>query len=194
MGQKTSKLNKEDISTLRQETKFSARELQQWYKGFRRDVPNGQLTKEEFTKIHKQFYPFGDPTEFSSYAFEAFDTNGKGYIDFHSFIVSLSLASRGSIEDKLKWSFNVYDRDRDGFISYDDLLTVIKSIYRMVGTSTLHLSEDEATPELKAGKIWQGFGKQLHDSRDLISMEEFINHRNLGSEVLEALNIYNDLV
>lgn len=195
MGQKPSKLSNEEISSLRQETKFSTRELHQWYKGFRRDVNDGELTKEEFIKIHKQFYPFGDPTEFAAYAFEAFDINNKQKIDFKDFIKSLSIASRGSIEEKLKWAFKMYDRDRDGFISYTDLLIVVRAVYKMVGIKVVKFNDTDATPELKADKIWLGYHKTLNEkSYGKIGIEEFSDISNISSEVIKSVNIYNDLI
>lgn len=195
MGQKTSKLSNEEISLLRQETKFSTRELHQWYKGFKRDVNNGELTKEEFIKIHKQFYPFGDPTEFATYAFEAFDMDNKQKIDFKDFIKSLSIASRGSVEEKLKWAFKMYDRDKDGFISYDDLLVVVNSVFKMVGTKVVKFEDSDCTPQLKADKIWTGYHKKLSEkSFGKISINEFSDISNLSSSVIQSVNIYNDLI
>ena len=195
MGQKPSKLNSEEISTLRQETKFSTRELHQWYKGFKRDVPNGGLTKEEFIKIHKQFYPFGDPTEFAAYAFEAFDINDKRKIDFQDFIKALSIASRGSVEEKLRWAFKMYDRDKDGYISYSALLIVVRSVYKMVGTKVVKFEESEATPEMKADKIWVGYHKKLSDRAfGKISIQEFSDITNVSSKVIQWVNVYNDLI
>ena len=60
MGKTVSKLSKDDLRQLRQATYFDKRELQQWYKGFLRDCPLGQLSEEEFVKVYKQFFPFGD--------------------------------------------------------------------------------------------------------------------------------------
>ncbi|GMM44024.1 frequenin [Pichia kluyveri] len=195
MGQKTSKLSNEDITILRQETKFSTRELHQWYKGFKRDINNGELTKEEFIKIHKQFYPFGDPTEFAAYAFEAFNINNKQSIDFKDFIKSLSIATRGSIEEKLKWAFKMYDRDNDGYISYMDLLIVVKSVYKMIGTKVVKFDNSNITPELKADKIWIGYHKNLDNkSFEKISIVEFSDAKNLSSNVINAVNIYNDII
>lgn len=195
MGQKTSKLSQEEVTVLRQETKFSTRELHQWYKGFKRDVNNGELSKDEFIKIHRQFYPFGDATEFATYAFEAMDLSNNHSISFADFIKSLSVASRGTVEEKLEWSFRMYDRDKDGYISYADLLTLVRSIYKMVGTQVVKFDEDELTPEQKADLIWTGYGKKLERRKaDRISIDEWRDADMLSETVLRAVTIYGDLI
>lgn len=91
------------------------------------------LTKEEFQKIYRQFFPFGDPSSFADYVFNVFDTDKSGSIDFKEFICALSVTSRGKMEDKLDWAFQLYDIDGDGKISYDEMLKIVEAIYKMVG-------------------------------------------------------------
>lgn len=95
------------------------------------------LTKEEFQKIYKQFFPFGDPSSFADYVFNVFDADKSGTIDFKEFICALSVTSRGKMEDKLDWAFQLYDIDGDGKISYEEMLAIVEAIYKMVHSHAL---------------------------------------------------------
>lgn len=47
-------------------------------------------------------------------------------IDFMEFVAAVHLVLRGKLEDRLKWSFKVYDRDDNGKLDRQEVKRVIK--------------------------------------------------------------------
>jgi Ca2+-binding EF-hand superfamily protein len=43
-------------------------------------------------------------------------------------------------------AFQLYDINQDGYITYDEMLAIVRSIYKMTG-QMVKLPEDEDTPE-----------------------------------------------
>ncbi|RLV93429.1 Calcium-binding protein NCS-1 [Spathaspora sp. JA1] len=191
MGKAVSKLSKDELKQLRTATYFDKRELQQWYKGFIRDCPSGQLSEEEFVKVYKQFFPFGDPTNYCHYLFKVFDLDNSKFIDFKEFIIALSISSRGTEEQKLNWSFKLYDYKRMGQINYQDLLPIIQAIYDMIGPMVA-LPDDEKTPELRTDKFFKLLGK--NKECDYINLQDFKQLSRLDPSILNSLNSYEGLV
>ncbi|KAL9530960.1 Calcium-binding protein NCS-1 [Sphaerulina musiva] len=185
-----SKLSQQELVDLQKATHFDKKELQQWYKGFLKDCPSGMLTKSEFQKIYKQFFPFGDPSSFADYVFNVFDADKSGSIDFKEFICALSVTSRGKMEDKLDWAFQLYDIDGDGKISYEEMLAIVEAIYKMVG-SMVKLPEDEDTPEKRVKKIFRMMDKDENGSLD---MAEFKEGSKRDETIVSALSLYDGLV
>lgn len=47
-------------------------------------------------------------------------------IDFMEFVAAVHLVLRGNLEDRLKWSFKVYDRDENGKLDRQEVIHVIR--------------------------------------------------------------------
>lgn len=191
MGKTVSKLSKDDLKQLRERTYFDKRELQQWYKGFLRDCPSGQLSEEEFAKVFKQFFPFGDPIEYCHFLFGIFDTDNSKYIDFKEFIIALSITSRGNTDQKLEWSFKLYDLNRNGKVDYTSVYTVVAAIHKMIGPMVA-LPDDERTPELRAEKLFKLVDKD--PQTDHLVFEDFKQLAKIDPSLVTSLNAYDGLL
>jgi len=190
MGKSNSKLSTNELDDLLQCTHFNRKEIKQWYRGFLKDCPTGKMDRTAFLTLYKQFFPFGDPTEFSTFVFDVFDHDKNGSIDFKEFMCALSVASRGKTDEKLSWSFRLYDINNDGFISKEEMLNVIEAIYKMVGDA-VKLPVDEDTPEKRLNKIFNLMDKN-HDGR--LSIDEFRDGSLKDPNIMQALTLYDGLV
>eukprot|EP00794_Sanderia_malayensis_P006766 gene6766-7527_t len=186
MGKHQSKLTAENLTHLRQCTAFSDRELDKWYKGFMKDCPSGKMTKKEFEQIYKNFFKAGDATKFATHVFRTFDKDGNGSIDFREFICGLSITCHGTKEDKLRWAFNMYDIDGSGTITEDELVEIIKSIYKMMsGTEEGRKeAEDQEPPDVLAAQLFQ---RMDEDGDGEVTIEEFVEAAKDDPTILKLL-------
>ncbi|KTF95705.1 hypothetical protein cypCar_00007370 [Cyprinus carpio] len=111
----------EGLEQLQAQTKFTKKELQSLYRGFKNECPSGLVDEETFKTIYSQFFPQGDATTYAHFLFNAFDLDRNGSIRFEDFVIGLSVLLRGSVTEKLNWAFNLYDINKDGYITKEVL-------------------------------------------------------------------------
>ena len=118
-----------DADALR-DLNFSDSELKQLYKNFNNldKDGSGKLEPQEFFDI-----PELANNPLVKRVIDVLDRNKDGSISFMEFVQGLSSLSGGSSkEDKLRFAFQIYDTNGDGFISNGELFTTLKM---MVGNN-----------------------------------------------------------
>uniref|UniRef100_A0A668VXN8 EF-hand domain-containing protein n=1 Tax=Oreochromis aureus TaxID=47969 RepID=A0A668VXN8_OREAU len=160
----------EGLDRLVQQTKFSKKELQVLYRGFKNECPSGVVNEETFKSIYSQFFPQGDSSMYAHFLFEAFDTQNNGSVSFEDFVISLSIILRGSITDKLNWAFNLYDINKDGCITREEMTEIMHSIYDMMGKYTYPHMKDSAPKE----HVDSFFQKMDKNNDGVVTMDEFL--------------------
>ena len=174
MGIAGSKLKSKELTKLRSSTEFTDAELKEWYNWYKDVVlgkPDGRLDVEEFKKIYNRMFPSGVDDRYAEQVFRTFDSNKDGHIDFREFVCSLSITSRGTMEQKLEWAFKVYDMDEDGFITRKEMLEIVEAIYKMSQHNSLSVSGDVSTPEASVDEIIKLFDINMDGK---LSEEEFV--------------------
>jgi Ca2+-binding EF-hand superfamily protein len=126
MGNNSAKLQPLVMEDLLNNTSFTEKELQKWYRDFIKDFPSGTLSIEQFKEVYAQNFPEGDASRFAEHVFRSLDTDGDKELDFREFITALSVTGRGGPVDRLKWAFRVYDVNDDGEISQEECTSIIR--------------------------------------------------------------------
>lgn len=103
---------------------FSKNELKILYKNFTEldKDKSGLLEPHEFFDV-----PELNENPIVQRVISVFDKNNDGKISFFEFITGLSaLADFSSKEEKIKFAFQIYDSNDDGFLSNGDLFSTLK--------------------------------------------------------------------
>jgi len=185
MGKASSKLAPMAVDELQKLTEFNRMEIKQWYSGFIKDCPSGQLDMDGFKRLYETEFPFGDPGPLSEYLFNAFDQNHNGQIDFKEFLTALSVTSRGDIHAKLEWAFEMIDVNGDGQISKEEMVKFVDGIYRLMGSS---MPGSDESPEACVNTMFAAMDK---NNDGVLSFEEFREGTRKDQSLLKALQMYN---
>merc|ERR1712129_140196 len=107
------------------------------------------MSKEEFFKKFKGTFDTDQKLEeFSTYVFQALDTDQNGFVDFKELVLGLTIISEGSREDGLRWIFMLYDVNKEGVIKIEEMVEVITAIFNFFGDSEIVTSAEDTASDL----------------------------------------------
>ncbi|XP_060068067.1 Kv channel-interacting protein 1-like isoform X4 [Ylistrum balloti] len=180
----------EGLDTLCRNTKFSRKELQIMYRGFKQECPTGIVNEETFKEIYAQFFPQGDSSAYAHYVFNTFDHDRNGTISFEEFVMGLSVLSRGTLQERLQWAFSLYDINGDGIITKEEMNDIVSAIYEMMGRFS-EPTVDETTARDHVDRVFQ---KMDLNKDGVISLEEFMDTCRRDENITKGMAIFDTVL
>ncbi|XP_039755208.1 Kv channel-interacting protein 4-like [Pararge aegeria] len=172
LGEQLPRYRPDSIAALRRLTRFTEPELKRLYRGFKAECPTGVVREETFKLIYSQFFPQGANTaQYAHYVFNTLDQDRSGLLSFEEFVTGLSILSRGTLEEKLRWTFSLYDINGDGFITKEEMTEIVTAIYDLMGKIVEPMVDEEVVRD-KVERLFQ----KMDSNRDgVLTLDEFLD-------------------
>uniref|UniRef100_A0A6Q2XZK3 EF-hand domain-containing protein n=1 Tax=Esox lucius TaxID=8010 RepID=A0A6Q2XZK3_ESOLU len=180
----------EGLEQLEAQTNFTKRELQILYRGFKNECPSGAVNEETFKHIYAQFFPHGDASTYAHYLFNAFDTTSNGSIKFEEFVMGLSTLLRGTVREKLEWTFHLYDINNDGYINREEMTEIVRAIYDMMGKYTYPAIKGDV-PKQHVDAFFQKMDK---NKDGVVTLEEFIVACQEDEMMMRSMQLFENVM
>ncbi|CAH6787913.1 Kcnip3 [Phodopus roborovskii] len=129
-------------------------------------------------------------TTYAHFLFNAFDADGNGAIHFEDFVVGLSILLRGTVHEKLKWAFNLYDINKDGYITKEEMLAIMKSIYDMMGRHTHPILREDAPLE----HVERFFQKMDRNQDGVVTIDEFLETCQKDENIMSSMQLFENVI
>ena len=161
-------LTKEDLESLKDNTRYEEKTIKKWNKRFHQICPNGKMTQDSFVDMYKMFFPRGNAEEFCNQMFKTFDTDKIGYLNFKQFILAINTTNSGSAEEKLKAAF------RQCWVESGQVQGLVLTNLRLKGFEVRFLKDSESSRFgiFYSGSIQYYFRMYDLDSNGKLDLEE----------------------
>ena len=150
-------ISNQEVAELSRETSFTPKEIKRIHKRFIKLDTHGRgyITIHDLATL-----PDVDKNPLGDRIWRLLAKQGESYIDFTTFVKALSTFNdKDNEEDKIKFLFQIYDIDGDGFITKEELFVILKSLVgSSLNTSQLEqISEKTISDVDKTGEGKMGF-------------------------------------
>lgn len=150
-----------------------------------------------------------DSSFYAHYVFKAFDVNCSGAITFRvsnemktyvmqmniefyncvsqDLLVTLSTLLRGSVYERLRWTFKLYDLNGDGCISRNELSEIVQAIHELMGRRP-NQQEDDRKARDQVDRVFRKFDL---NQDGVITIEEFLETCLKDDAVTKSLQMFD---
>ncbi|XP_001951116.2 Kv channel-interacting protein 4 [Acyrthosiphon pisum] len=174
------------LEDLCRQTKFTRQEIRIMYRGFKQKCPEGVVHEDLFKDIYSKFFPHGNSNLYAHFVFKAFDVKSNGAISFKDMLMTLSTLLRGSIYEKLRWTFKLYDLNGDGCITRSELSQIVLAIHELMG------KRPQGRGSTKSKDHTDMVFQKLDINQDgVITFEEFIESCLKDEAITKSLQIFD---
>ncbi|KAF1780263.1 EF-Hand 1, calcium-binding site [Phytophthora cactorum] len=139
-------MNSSNMEHVRQLLKLDTYEVNDVLEIFAEAAPSGELTFAAFKKCFDQIIRLAGGHESPEERQEAdgmirrlflvFDTDGSNTVDFGELASGLSVLSGSSMDDKVRAAFQLYDINGDGYITQEEMISYMTSIFKVMYETT----------------------------------------------------------
>ncbi|CAF1322558.1 unnamed protein product [Adineta steineri] len=138
-------LTTKEISNLSLKSNLSVEDIQQWYSSFVHCYPHGYLSRNQFIIYYQQLKDESNVQlrPLIEKLFEVFDLNNDNKLDFHEFVLLNVLSSNGSINEKIKLIFRLYEKEKEKLLSRDEIKDFLRNMFYIfdIPSSKFNLNE-----------------------------------------------------
>nr|CAD7266400.1 unnamed protein product [Timema shepardi] len=103
------------------------------------------------------------------------------------FVQGLSVLSRGSLDEKLRWTFSLYDINGDGCITKEEMTDIVSAIYDLMGKFAEPCVDDETVKE-KVDRIFQ---KMDLNKDGVVTLEEFLDCCMRDEDISRSMAVFD---
>jgi len=156
------------------------------YRQFKKETPNGTVSKKEFSQVMKVLY-LPDEGTLHDILFNAFDQDKDGVVSFKDFISTLSVIQKGTPDEKLELAFKIYDIDGDGVLGHEDIQTLVNSLFDLLGPVTTYSGKKYDVPSQLVDDFFEEMDLQGNGK---ITLEEYKEGAMKHPDIFQALRLY----